>query len=570
MPLAERLTAVACWGGKILRLRHKFSVYIFFAKAVHMFYLKYRPRKFSEVIGLPDVTRTIQTILSKKDRPHAFLLMGPRGSGKTTTARLIAKLLNCENPIATESGLDVCDKCSSCIAISEGRYLDLIEIDAASNRGIDDIRQIKERVKLSPSIGRYKVYIIDEVHMLTLEAFNALLKTLEEPPQHAIFILATTEPQKIPETIKSRCHVFSFKRADKASLLSKMGLIVESEGLDILPEKLEEIVRLAEGGYRDAETLLEQIASGFSELATARLQVPSFVSLLVSKQRGEALEFVGEIFKNGVSLPGFTSDVLYYLRDLLLIKSGLKRDDFPTFSDQDWETIFSAAGALSVKELQEMIYYFIKANQDFKVVPIPQLPLEMAIVSILEDKEGERERPKEETKPKTGKDATNSTVDRDIQESTKQEASGLGQEKESGLSVAGENNGNYSNDLTLEAVLGKWDEILKAVKPENHSLEALLRSCRPLEVSNGFLVLEVFYKFHKEKMSSRQSLDILEKVFGKVLSVKTRISCVLGEVRDKKAVETKGSIVSSSPGNNTPEVSDDDVKSAALEAFIGV
>ena len=214
-----------------------------------MFYTQYRPQRFSELVGLDKVAQAILSQLAKGAIPHALFFCGPRGTGKTTTARLVAKALNCAKPGKDN---EPCGKCPSCKAVAAGRFLDLIEIDAASNRGIDDIRDLREKIKLLPTEAKYKVYIIDEVHMLTTEAFNALLKTLEEPPKHAVFILCTTDPQKVPATIKSRCQRFEFKRASVASVVQKLETIVADQQVAVAKEDLKLIAAASQGGFRDA------------------------------------------------------------------------------------------------------------------------------------------------------------------------------------------------------------------------------------------------------------------------------------------------------------------------------
>ena len=227
-----------------------------------MFYTKYRPQKFEDLVGVAVVQAGLKQSLAKRRVGHAYLFCGPRGTGKTTTARILAKALNCEQVDSKDWVGEPCGKCAPCRAISEGRFLDLIEIDGASNRGIDDIRSLREKIKLSPTLGRKKVYVIDEVHMLTREAFNALLKTLEEPPSHAVFILCTTEPKKIPETVRSRCQIFEFRRARTRDIKEKLKRICVAEGAKISDEDLVEIARAARGGFRDAETILEQVIVG--------------------------------------------------------------------------------------------------------------------------------------------------------------------------------------------------------------------------------------------------------------------------------------------------------------------
>lgn len=513
-----------------------------------MFYLKYRPKKFAEVVGSDNIVHTLQKVLTQTPLPHAFLFTGPRGSGKTTMARLLAKALNCENPIVTEYGIEVDAECSNCLAIAEGRFLDLIEVDAASNRGIDDIRSLRERVKLSPSSGKYKVYIIDEVHMLTIEAFNALLKTLEEPPAHAIFILATTEAQKIPETIKSRCHVFNFKRANRENLLSKMDYILTCEGVKLERERLEEVVRLAEGGFRDAETLLEQLVAGFSELGGTDSQPDLLVEFIGKRDKSGALKFINELYKKGTSLGSFNQSLLFYLRDLLLVKSGSAAMDL-SLEESVFKRVKDLSEFFTAGEIYKMINSFVKAGADFKIVSIPQLPLELAIVRIFEELEGERvlddgpDLPRSLDPHSSLKNVPPSSAANDtISEALEPVLSG----------------GSGGVNLSIEEIKNKWPEVLSRVKPENHSLEALLRSARPKEIDGNNLVIEVFYKFHKDKLSGIQSLDILNRVLEKVFNYPLRTRYILTDVKDVKTQDV---------GSET--VSDEDIKAAALKAFGG-
>ncbi|MDD4858402.1 MAG: DNA polymerase III subunit gamma/tau, partial [Candidatus Krumholzibacteria bacterium] len=215
---------------------------------------KWRPQTFSEVVGQEHITGTLRKAVEKGRIAHAYLFAGPRGCGKTTTARLLAKIINCEHP----NGSEPCNECQSCVATAEGRHLDVIEIDGASNRGIDEIRDLREKISYAPAQGRSKIYIIDEVHMLTPQAFNALLKTLEEPPVHVYLIFATTEPHKVPPTILSRCQRFNFKRLELKEIASQLEKICNIEKVKYDPEALTLISRRAEGSMRDGESLLDQ------------------------------------------------------------------------------------------------------------------------------------------------------------------------------------------------------------------------------------------------------------------------------------------------------------------------
>ena len=232
-------------------------------------YRKWRPQTFSEVSGQEHVLQTLRNAIASGRIAHAYLFSGPRGTGKTTMARLVAKAVNCTNPDLTQRPDNTCPICT---AISDGRLLDLIELDAASNRGIDEIRDLRDKINFAPGQARYKVYIIDEVHMLTEPAFNALLKTLEEPPPHAIFVLATTDPQKVPATIVSRCQPFAFRRLTLSEIVSRLQHLVDEEGLHAEPEALSLIARQATGSMRDAVSLLDQLAAGGAEITVERAQ----------------------------------------------------------------------------------------------------------------------------------------------------------------------------------------------------------------------------------------------------------------------------------------------------------
>jgi DNA polymerase-3 subunit gamma/tau len=292
-------------------------------------YRKWRSQRFDQVLGQEHVTQTLLHALESERVAHAYLFTGPRGTGKTSTARILAKAVNCQRNGHGEP----CNECEICRSINEGRALDLIEIDAASNRGIDEIRDLREKVAFSPTQARYKVYIVDEVHMLTNEAFNALLKTLEEPPPHVIFVLATTEPHRLPATILSRCQRFDFHRASLSQIQSKLTKICQEEGIHIEPAALDLIARSATGSFRDAESLLDQLAAyGDSQITLAYVRailgasstqaVGELVGYLTGRQIAEGLKLIDRVVGEGADLRQFTRDLVDYLRGLLLIKAG--------------------------------------------------------------------------------------------------------------------------------------------------------------------------------------------------------------------------------------------------------
>lgn len=351
-------------------------------------YRAWRPQKFEDVIGQDHITKTLKNSLKDKRFSHAYLFSGPRGTGKTSIAKIFAKAVNCESGISEEP----CNQCNTCTGITGGSILDVVEIDAASNRGVEEIRDLREKIRFTPTETKYKVYIIDEVHMLTTEAFNALLKTLEEPPSHAIFILATTEPHKLPLTIISRCQRFDFRRISSEKISELLHHIVQSEGLSVEQSALSVIARQSEGGMRDALSLLDQVISfGGKEIKqedvlriTGRALYQSFSAIAESIKRQDTigtLNTVLEIIEEGKEPEKILEDLLYYFRDILLYKTAPSLDEMKEKITID-QNLPKIAEGYSENQLYQIIETLNKYYYEIKTTNQRQIILELALIKI--------------------------------------------------------------------------------------------------------------------------------------------------------------------------------------------
>ncbi len=491
--------------------------------AAQVLYRKWRPQTFEQVVGQKHVVQTLRNALAADEVAHAYLFAGPRGTGKTTTARLLAKAVNCLG----QDGGKPCNQCAICQAINDGRLLDLIEIDAASNRGIDEIRDLRAKVNFSPSQARYKVYILDEAHMLTNEAFNALLKTLEEPPGHVIFVLVTTEPHKLPATITSRCQHFDFHRLSLPDIVGELERIAELEGVVVQPEALELIARSATGSLRDAESLLDQMMTASGQKVTleqvqealgiARMGAAAdLVSNLIEEDVGLGLRLINQVIDEGADPRQFAAQVVEYLHGLMLLKAGNLEPPVPA---ELVTRMQEQAAELSTRQVLQALRLFNRAGQEMRGGFQPQLPLELALVeAILDAREGQAEAVSPSPAQPAAKRASRSA--KAVRE-VRAEAMAEVKEPPPMPSPA-------QGEMGLAQVQAAWPQILRQVRSRSVSAEALLKACEPVGMEKGRIILGFRYSFHRDKVEEQANRALIEEVVSSVLGEVHSIRCVIG------------------------------------------
>ncbi len=478
-------------------------------------YLKWRPSTFEEVIGQEPVTRTLRHAVDQGKISHAYLFCGPRGTGKTSTARILAKAVNCIG-----EGTRPCNACAICQAINDGSLMDLIEIDAASHTGVDSVRELREKVSFRPNQARYKVYIIDEVHMLSNAAFNALLKTLEEPPPHVIFVLATTEPHRVPATVISRCQRFDFRYVPASTIAAHLRQIAAVEGMRIDDEAVELIAAHAAGGVRDALSLLDQLtAYGDAEIGAEHVRallgigstelVARFVDALLTRDLRAGLEVIDTLVDQGVPLRQFNAELLEYLRGMLLVKAG-GESRLLHMNPEARQRLAEQAKQLELAGWARLVELFSQSAQGLKTSLQPQLPLELALVQALSEGRGVPEpavvRPASAAPP---------------------EASAKAPEVSEAPAAPAVASAPATDDALLQRLRSRWQEVLRLVRPMDKDAEAFLRGAEPVRVEDGQLVLAFRYEFHKKRFESQGCQMVVSQALAQVLGQAVPVKCTL-------------------------------------------
>jgi DNA polymerase-3 subunit gamma/tau len=483
-------------------------------------YSKWRPRRWESVIGQEHIIQTLRNAVANDRVVHAYLFAGPRGTGKTTTARLLAKAVNCLDP---DPALRPCDKCEHCQALNEGRFLDLIEIDAASNTSVDDVRDLREKINFSPNQGRYKVYVIDEVHMLSTAAFNALLKTLEEPPAHAIFILATTEVHKIPATVLSRCQRHEFRRIPVNDIVAHLEEIAEEEHLQFSNEALELIARQSTGSLRDAISLLDQLSStgesislelAQTVLGTATSQtVIDVIDSLLSCDTGAGLNHIHKALDSGNDVRQFTRQIVDYLRSMLLIQTG--GVDPSNITPEMESQLKEHAKMIATGDLIKQIRLFNQAATDSRAAWQPGLPLEVAFIEACQSP------PEPNPLPAPAKPAQASRPTpppKKTQTSVKTESP---QSEDNHITPSPDEEQLSSN------LIQNWPQVLGMVRKDHPNLYGLLNSCQSRHLAGSVLILGYASDILKNQVTKRENLEIVQQIVSQVLGKEITVRCVI-------------------------------------------
>jgi DNA polymerase-3 subunit gamma/tau len=489
-----------------------------------VFALKWRPQDFDEVVGQEHIISRLKNAILDKRLPHAFLFSGPHGVGKTSTARILAKSLNCEKGPTIKP----CQKCSNCIEITESRSLDVIEIDGASNRGIDEIRALRENVKFAPTKSHFKIYIIDEVHMLTTEAFNALLKTLEEPPPFVKFIFATTQPHKVIPTILSRCQRFNFKRLSVNKIIEQLKKIIVEEKIDISEEILFSIAKASQGSLRDAESILDQLISFkreklsvedvMSVLGVIDVDILfSLTDIIIQKDPQGVIKFLNKVMQEGKDLGVVLSNLIEHFRNLLVAK--ISKEDFSLLDLplEICQRLYQQSQAFSIEEIMHFFNTLVNIQEMTKKIDSLTIPLEVGLIKLCQEKSPTNRKIPE------GKEAKYESLQEknDAEDNLKQDS----------VSVVCQDESSAMNSITLDEIKNRWAEVIESLKQvkvyvANYLSEGIIR-----EIKDNVLLIS-FAKnnlLHKEMLEKKENKSLIERTIEEIFKKKIKLSLILSK-----------------------------------------
>lgn len=516
-------------------------------------YRLYRPKTFDEVLGQQHITTTLKNQILNGNIGHAYLFSGTRGTGKTSTAKIFSRAVSCLNP---KDG-NPCNECEICKGILDETIMDVIEMDAASNNGVDDIRELRDKVIYPPARAKYKVYIVDEVHMLSKQAFNALLKTLEEPPKHLIFILATTEPEKLPQTIVSRCQRFDFKRVITKDIIENMKNICSQLDIDADDKALHLIARNADGAMRDALSLLDQCVSfrngriGYED-AINILGIVNFdlifniVDNIINKNTEDVLRLIDEVIQNGKDISQFIKDLIHHFRNLMIVKTSKDPIELIEIDEESLEKYFNQSKDISLEFILRSLDILTSADEKSKWSTQSRIILEVAVMQLikLEEKltleerikileENIRFAPSEKTQQITKeqpKKQPNKDVEPEVRTGPKDKPEDISSKEE-----VFEDDGS---ELELDIIIAKWEEILQTIKSKKVNVYALLMEGEPINYSNNLLTIGYRDDFgiHREAISTPNNAEIVKNGFSAFFKKNIDVKFIMKseKVADKK------------------------------------
>lgn len=528
-------------------------------------YRKWRPMVFEDVYGQSHITMTLKNQIKNDNIAHAYLFSGTRGTGKTSTAKIFARAINCPSP----KDLNPCNECEVCKGILNESIMDVIEIDAASNNGVDNIRELRENVKYPPSKAKFKVYIIDEVHMLSQGAFNALLKTLEEPPSYVIFVLATTEPQKIPSTILSRCQRFDFKRVAFDEIFKRSKYICDQMGIEIEDEALNLIVRNSDGAVRDALSILDQCIS-FSEgkltyekaIETLGIVTDEFLFKLTDsiyeEDSKKAMELIDELVNSGKDISQFIKDFINHFRNLMMTKMTESLEEVIDMSKENIERLKAQGKKFELNTIIRVINILSQTETEIKWSSQPRVLLELAIVKLIQPRlddsvEGLMDRisklenkinnfkfeaNKENSTSYVEKNINSKVISREVtnRSSEKKIKQHIVNEKKTKEHIVSDNSNEkhsvpHTSNVNFKEIKAKWDVILKEIRRRKVSIHAVLMEGKPINTEENQLIIAFKdgFWFHKDATSKKSNSEFIERVISEITGQKVRLKCVMEE-----------------------------------------